>query len=146
MKHEYQKGDLQYFPIEVIERMLDCQVEQGNPRDVTVFQECANIHGLDGGFSWIFTTEGAEFWNSVLNEKNFDLFFDRYPYTPLLRAIYLAEGYNEHAVQEMLNEAEIINSKHRYAGGEVLMVVHCNLTVDFFKIGENNSLTLINVK
>ena len=33
------KGKLEGFPKEIIARMLDCQEEQGNPRDVTVFEK-----------------------------------------------------------------------------------------------------------
>ena len=32
------KGELEGFPKEIISRMLDCQEEQGNPRDVSVFE------------------------------------------------------------------------------------------------------------
>lgn len=146
MKHEYQQGDLENIPIEIIERMLEYQVEQGNPRDVTVFQNSAYKNKQFGGFDWTSTPEGADFWQTVLIEEKFDLFFDRHLYPSLLKTIYLSDGYTEDEVQKILNESEIIKLKHRYAGREVLMVVHDNFTVDFFKIGENNSLTLINVK
>ena len=33
------KGQLEGFPKEIIARMLDCQEEQGNKRDVTVFEK-----------------------------------------------------------------------------------------------------------
>jgi hypothetical protein len=74
-------GEVKDFPIEVIQKMLERQVEQGNKADVSIFQEC-NIEDLfDGGFEWCETEEGDIFWNEVISWKNFDLFFKRYPKT-----------------------------------------------------------------
>ena len=33
------KGELEGFPKEIIIRMLECQEEQGNPRDISVFEK-----------------------------------------------------------------------------------------------------------
>lgn len=72
------KGQLTGFPEEVVEKMLDRQVEQGNPRDVKVFEEyvCA---GSNTGFDWEDTTEGYAFWMNVIDNKSFEIFFERYP-------------------------------------------------------------------
>jgi len=71
------KGQLQGFPNEVVEKMLERQVEQGNKRDVSVFErfnrDCVN------GFSWANTKEEYYFWDEVICEKNFNLFFEKYP-------------------------------------------------------------------
>ena len=71
------KGDLIGFPKEIINRMLDCQEEQGNPKDVTVFERC--ITSIHLGFDWCLTKEKRKFWNEVISHKNFDLFFKKYP-------------------------------------------------------------------
>lgn len=71
------KGQLKGFPQEVVERMLDCQVEQGNSRDVTVSEKdkSDSIHG----FVWSWTKENGYFWNEVILEKKFQIFFKKYP-------------------------------------------------------------------
>ena len=68
------KGQLKGYPKEIISRMLDCQEEQGNKRDVSVFEKDRIV-----GFVWIQTKEGLTFWDEVIRYKNFDLFFEKYP-------------------------------------------------------------------
>jgi hypothetical protein len=67
-------GDIAGFPPEVVELMLQRQYERRGRRDVAVFEECKS-----SGFSWADTPEGLGFWSKVINRKNFDLFFERYP-------------------------------------------------------------------
>ena len=71
--------ELKGFPIEVVQRMIECQVEQGNKADVTVFQNknCCGIE--DGGFEWDDTREGNKFWIAILASRYFDVFFKKYP-------------------------------------------------------------------
>lgn len=71
------KGQLEGFPNEVVEKMLERQVEQGRNRDVSVFESYkdANIKGFD----WSKSPEEWYFWSEVIALKNFDLFFKRYP-------------------------------------------------------------------
>jgi len=72
------KGQLEGFPKEIVEKMLERQVEQGNKRDVSVFgkNKCANKE--EGGFDWLYERDLFS-WSDVLIGKNFDLFFKRYP-------------------------------------------------------------------
>lgn len=70
-------GEIKDFPIEVVEKMIERQVEQGNEADVRVFQEHKTSYSP--GFDWDETVEGFGFWNSIIDEKNFDLFFEKYP-------------------------------------------------------------------
>lgn len=72
-------GDLENFPIEVVEKMLQNQYKQGNKMDITVFQYDKNSDKYQEGFHWSDTIEGHEFWNSVIREERFDIFFERYP-------------------------------------------------------------------
>ena len=67
-------GDIKDFPIEVVQKMLERQVEQGNEENVQVFQ----IIALDG-FDWSTSEEGLTFWKEVIIQKNFDFFFKKYP-------------------------------------------------------------------
>jgi hypothetical protein len=70
-------GDLENFPIEVVEKMLVEQFKQFGKNDITVFQYNRN----DGkkGFCWDNTADGHGFWSDVIHFENFDRFFERYP-------------------------------------------------------------------
>ena len=71
------KGQLEGFPEEVVEKMLDRQVGQGNPRNVGVFEKNKTV-GVRA-FSWTNTPEGQYFWDEVIANRNFNLFFEKYP-------------------------------------------------------------------
>ena len=73
------KGQIKDFPIEVVQRMVECQVEQGNKADVGIFQICTYTAYDNGGFYWCKTKEGPNFWVDVIMNKRFDLFFEKYP-------------------------------------------------------------------
>ena len=67
-------GQIKDFPIEVVQKMVDCQVEQGYKADVTAFQICKKY-----GFLWCDSEDGTEFLESVIVDMNFDVFFKKYP-------------------------------------------------------------------
>jgi len=71
------KGQLKGFPKEVVKKMLERQVDQGRVRDVSAFEKY--IEANSSGFNWSESMEGGEFWKKVIKEKNFDLFFQKYP-------------------------------------------------------------------
>ena len=70
---------LEGFPIEVVQKMLERQVEQGNKEDVKVFQSDPSAGKRHKGFDWRETTEGDVFWHSIICAEKFDVFFDKYP-------------------------------------------------------------------
>lgn len=72
-------GRIQFFPIEVVEKMVEEQVRQGNKPDVKVFQKNVSAGKSIKGFSWHGTEAGHSFWEKVLVEFNFELFFEKYP-------------------------------------------------------------------
>lgn len=73
------KGELKGFTKEIIARMLDYQEEQGNKRDVSVFEK-SKFSPLEAyGFAWNRTKEKDNFWYDVISNKNFNIFFERYP-------------------------------------------------------------------
>ena len=76
------EGQLEGFPEEVVEKILERQVEQGNERNVKVFENKPSVDDDHGGFYWVKTPEGNNFWYEVLVYKNFSLFFERYPKKP----------------------------------------------------------------
>jgi len=71
------KGQLEGFPEEIVEKMLERQVEQGNGRDITVFEK--SVSNSSKGFVWELAIEGDLFWINILKDLNFELFFKRYP-------------------------------------------------------------------
>jgi hypothetical protein len=78
VKQEDLIGQIKGFPIEVVQRMVDCQVEQGNKADVTVFQRYKFASTAMGGFDWRITKEREPFWCYVM-AGIFDEFFEIYP-------------------------------------------------------------------
>ena len=71
------KGQIKDFPIEVVQKMVEKQVHQGNKADVKVFQVKAD--SCCDGFEWARTIEGDSFWRNVIYQADFPLFFEKYP-------------------------------------------------------------------
>lgn len=72
-------GKIKDFPIEVVQRMCEEQVRQGNDFDPIVFQEEEYADECKGGFDWDESEEGFDFWISVIDYEKFDVFFEKYP-------------------------------------------------------------------
>jgi len=70
------KGQIKDFPKEVVEKMLEYQVAQGNTKDVSVFE--INKIACINGFNWKETEEGGSFWDNVIINHNFERFFEEY--------------------------------------------------------------------
>ena len=79
LKNYEPKGELIGFPKEIITRLLECQEEQGNKKNISVFEK-SKFSLLDvGGFDWDKTKEGYWFWYKIIKGKNFNVFFEKYP-------------------------------------------------------------------
>ena len=74
-------GAIKDFPIEVVQQMVNEQVKQGNKADVSVFQDRATAIYKCGGFAWAYAVGGETFWNDVISNRNFNLFFQKYQKT-----------------------------------------------------------------
>lgn len=72
-------GDIKGFPIEIVQKMVDYQVEQGNAPDVVTFQMNCFMSKDYGGFDWDKTDEDSDFWRKIIDLNDFDLFFKKYP-------------------------------------------------------------------
>lgn len=72
-------GQLEGFPIQVVEKMLKRQVQQGNPENVCIFQNYSSADKSLSGFDWANTPEGGDFWCEVIHNHKFELFFEKYP-------------------------------------------------------------------
>lgn len=77
-------GNIKDFPIEVVEKMIEEQVMQGNSPDVRVFQNFITACADDGGFDWDNAEDGYDFWIEIFENENFNLFFEKYPKKPNL--------------------------------------------------------------
>ena len=77
-------GDLENFPIEIVEKMLQKQYNQFGEKDISIFQ---NNRRSEKGFIWENTIEGHDFWKRVISRKEFDIFFERYP--KLSKKVYI---------------------------------------------------------
>ena len=75
------KGNLRGFPTEVVNWMLEQQYKQGNPKKVHVFEKDILTSRVNGGFDWYIVNKvmNSGFCNSVLKNRNFDLFFSYFP-------------------------------------------------------------------
>ena len=72
-------GELENFPIKVVEKMLQRQYEQVGKIDISIFQKYNRSDIQKGGFHWADTIEGHGFWYGVIVEEKFNMFFTRYP-------------------------------------------------------------------
>lgn len=64
------------YPIEIVNRMLECQASQGNKIDLEVFKvKGPDTNSSRGGFDWGKTSEGVKFWSRIFNKKDFNHFF-----------------------------------------------------------------------
>lgn len=73
------KGQIKDFPKEIVSKMLDYQENQGNNRDVSIFESNKRASCEENGFTWENTKEGEFFWSNIINAMKFELFFGKYP-------------------------------------------------------------------
>ena len=108
-------GDIENFPIEVVEKMVEEQIKQGNCPNVEVFQKRRSEDTEDGGFNWGDTEDGMDFWIEVICCGNFEFFFEKYPKKPNL--VYIV-GDSEccRDIIKTLEKHGGIN-RHNYVGG-----------------------------
>lgn len=79
-KYENLTGtQLEGFPDEVIDKMLERQLEQGNNRNIEVFKKKSDASKAKCGFDWDETNEKFHFWNQVIHSRDFYLFYEKYP-------------------------------------------------------------------
>lgn len=111
-------GDIENFPIEVVTKMVEYQIEQGGTANVTVFAINKAASALGGGFSWDFTEEGFDFWFDIIHEGNFEKFFEKFPKLEEEKSkfVYIVGDieYGDVVIAELERRGAI--NKHRYSG------------------------------
>jgi len=117
------KGQIKYFPIEIVQKMVSNQVHQGNKANVGVFQIDPSSCVDNGGFDWARTKEGNEFWNSVIGNINFDVFFKKYPKKKEKKHFVGVEDVDELRNQILDNIGEIVVLDDYYKNKNVTILV-----------------------
>lgn len=69
-------GKIAHLPIEIVERMLIEQELQGNPRNVSVFEEFSGTNRYNGGFNWY---QDNDMWADILIRVDYTKFYEKYP-------------------------------------------------------------------
>lgn len=110
VKQEDLIGQIKGFPIEIVQRMVDCQVEQGHKADVSVFQRNKYAGQDNNGFDWPKTKERSGFWNMVVN-GDFDDFWQMYP-KPNKKVYYRGDEKRGDEIIKALEELGGKNSKY----------------------------------
>lgn len=74
--------ELDGFPAEVLHKMQE-RVTEHNSKYTDLLFLCKNSQSRAGGkFNWDETKEKHSFWEEVINNKNFDKFYEKYPKDP----------------------------------------------------------------
>jgi hypothetical protein len=107
-------GGIENFPIEVVEKMIEEQVKQGNQPDVVAFQRCHDASVALGGFDWDKTEEGYKFWWEVIMEGRFGMFFKKYPKKANLVYIVGDSECGEDIIKTLEKQGGI--NRHNYVG------------------------------
>lgn len=95
-------GKIKDFPIEIVQQMVNRQIEQGNPADIEIFQYDKSAGKAVGGFNWWSTREEHTFWARVISNKNFDIFFAKYPKVNVYPKVMLVSNDNENWEQRVV--------------------------------------------
>lgn len=61
------QGQVANLTLDVLQAMVNNQVMQGNPADVSVFQNKVNATRNEGGFDWLHSREGGSYWINLLS-------------------------------------------------------------------------------
>ena len=71
-------GHIENFPVGVIVKMIE---ETQAQRDYMTQEDIINTLQMQptGAFAWNRTEAGMNFWHSVILDKKFDVFFEKYP-------------------------------------------------------------------
>lgn len=74
------QSSLSGLPLEILDKMIEYQVKQGNKADPEIFIGNPTANKIEGGFDWGDTKEGIVFWSNIIYEYKHYKFFERYGY------------------------------------------------------------------
>lgn len=132
-------GKIEGFPIEVVQKMVEEQIKQGNECNIKAFQKSCISSDVEGGFNWNKTTDGHEFWYNVIYNQDFNVFFKKYPKKPNL--VYIV-GDSEVGMDiiKTLEKYGGIN-EHYYKGNSENCVYYIEPNNNFIEICDFNEDT-----
>jgi hypothetical protein len=108
------EGDIADFPPEIVEMMLQRQFEQTGKRDVSVFENKMDADKEGNGFTWGVSPEKHDFWHVVIDQKKFDVFFEKYPKESLIFShIKTKQNEKEHRSIEVQRPVATISTRER---------------------------------
>lgn len=127
------KGQLKGFPKAVVNSMLHYQELQGNKRDVSVFEKNIQALKYEKGFSWTETLATYDFWDNVISDRDFELFFEKYPdgCTSIEQAEKIARAKEEQTLN--IDFSKEISFKSQYGRGPVTSESIIYPELDYFK-------------
>lgn len=74
----WKSSDFNTYPKDIQNLMLQRQSEAGNTIDDSIFIKCPEASNLHGGFNWRDTLEGEIFWDNIIGNGQFHIFYDVY--------------------------------------------------------------------
>lgn len=107
-------GQINGFPIEVVQMMVERQYEQCSICNIEVFQRNVTASSIGNGFTWGRTREGQMFWDNVISNRNFNEFFDMYPHYKEF-AIYIVNGNESNLRDAVCSAFGLKTGLHRFA-------------------------------
>lgn len=84
-------GDIKNFPIEIVQKMCEKQIKQGNKFSPKIFQLNKYAEKSIGGFDWDRTDEGHDYWWNIIGGEIFHL-FDPNPNPSTVYLVYYLTG------------------------------------------------------
>lgn len=102
-------GDIKGYPVAIVERMLERQVEQGNERNVRVFERDRWAGKESAGFDWSKSKEGNDFWSPIITNQNFKGYFKEYPSAIASEEVEVKEEVKYTTIDEFIayNQSEL---------------------------------------
>jgi len=108
-------GQLKGFPQEIIDKMCDYQVEQGNSKNPMVFDNNIRALANHGGFNWNYVIGEEILWRQVLLGRDFNLFFQKYPKkSEYPKLMYVSDISKEHALTSNTPRVVFMEKRGRY--------------------------------
>lgn len=126
-------GKIKNFPIEVVEKMVEEQVRQGNKADVTIFQKEVTADTRDGGFVWRITKDGHAFWDEIIHCHKFDVFFARYPKNTKKQVFIIGDSEIGYDIITTLEARGGIN-KHKFDGDSNGVIYYIDPVTNYIEL------------
>lgn len=122
--------NIEGFPIEVVEKMLEKQQIQRGYTNITTLQD-----SVCGTFQWCNTSEGHDFWRKVILNKDFNLFFKKYPKKS--KYVYIYQDSTK-------NPKDVINTLVKYGGINSLKLTGESTGAIYYSRPNDNKIAAVN--